>query len=259
MTSKQFDGKVAFVTGAASGIGEATAHAFGDEGAAVVVADIQPEKGEAVAAAIRAKGAQATFLSCDVRDEDSIRAAIAATVGQFGRLDCAFNNAGLEGTFTPLIDQTNEMWDDIISTDLRGTWLCMKYQIKQMLAQGGGSIVNCASICGLIGVPGMAAYVAAKHGIVGLTKTAALDYATQNIRINAVCPGSTLTAAAERNVFSLPKEEREQMESFIFTNQPIGRWGQPAEIAAAVLWLCSPGASLMLGHALAVDGGWTIR
>jgi NAD(P)-dependent dehydrogenase (short-subunit alcohol dehydrogenase family) len=158
-----------------------------------------------------------------------------------------------------MLEQSNKMWDDIINTDLRGTWLCMKYEIRQMLTQGGGSIVNCGSICGLNAVAGMSSYVAAKHGVIGLTKAAALDYATQNIRVNAVCPGSILTAAAERNVFSLPQEQREQMESFLLSNQPVGRWGQPEEIASAVLWLCSPGASLMLGHALAVDGGWTAR
>jgi NAD(P)-dependent dehydrogenase (short-subunit alcohol dehydrogenase family) len=259
MTSREFEGKVALVTGAASGIGEATALAFGEAGALVVVADIQAEKGQAVVEAIKAKGTSAIFLHCDVRSEDSIRATIDETVRTFGRLDCAFNNAGLEGTFTPLLEQSNQMWDDIINTDLRGTWLCMKYEIIQMLKQGGGTIVNCGSLCGLVGVAGMTSYTAAKHGVIGLTKAAALDYATQNIRINAVCPGSILTAAAERNVFSLPPAEREQMENFLFSNQPIGRWGKADEIANAVLWLSSPGASLMLGHALSVDGGWTAR
>jgi NAD(P)-dependent dehydrogenase (short-subunit alcohol dehydrogenase family) len=255
----QFEGKVALVTGAASGIGEATALAFADEGASVVVADIQADKGHAVLDAIKAKGVPAMYVHCDVRDEDSIRDAIDAIVRQYGKLDCAFNNAGVEGTFTPLLEQSNEMWNAIIDTDLRGTFHCMKYEIIQMLKQGGGAIVNCGSLCALVGVSGMSSYVAAKHGVIGLTKAAALDYATQNIRVNAVCPGSILTQAAERNVFSLPPEQREQMESFLMANQPIGRWGKPEEIAAAVLWLCSPGASLMLGHAMVVDGGWTAR
>jgi NAD(P)-dependent dehydrogenase (short-subunit alcohol dehydrogenase family) len=259
MASGQFEGKVALVTGAASGIGEATVRAFADEGASIAVADIHEEKGRAVVDALRAKGAHAMYLHCDVRSEDSIRDAIAAVVENFGQLDCAFNNAGISGIATPLAEESNATWDNVIATDLRGTWLCMKYEIQQMLRQGGGSIVNCASVCGLVAGAGMGSYVAAKHGVVGLTKAGALDYATRNIRINAVCPSSTLTAAAEQHVFSLPQAERDDLEAFLLANQPNGRWAKPEEIAHAVLWLCSPGASLMLGHALAIDGGWTIR
>jgi NAD(P)-dependent dehydrogenase (short-subunit alcohol dehydrogenase family) len=259
MVSGQFEGKVALVTGAASGIGEATARAFADEGASVVVADINEQQGHAVVDALKAKGARAMYIHCDVRSEDSIRDGIAAIVKEFGQLDCAFNNAGISGLATPLAEESNATWDAVITTDLRGTWLCMKYEIQQMLRQGGGAIVNCASVCGLVAGAGMGSYVAAKHGVVGLTKAGALDYATQNIRINAVCPASTLTASAEQHVFSLPQKEREEMEAFLLANQPNGRWARPEEIANAVLWLCSPGASLMLGHALAIDGGWTIR
>jgi NAD(P)-dependent dehydrogenase (short-subunit alcohol dehydrogenase family) len=258
MALTRFEGKVALVTGAASGIGEATALAFADEGASVVVADIQEDEGRAVVDTIRGKGVPAIYIHCDVRSEDSVRDGIGAVVSEFGRLDCAFNNAGIAGMVTPLIEGSSEIWDNVVATDLRGTWLCMKYEIQQMLRQGGGCIVNCASVCGLVGAAGMASYVAAKHGIIGLTRSGALDYAMRDIRINAICPGTTLTAAVERNIFSLPQAEREQLESFLFANQPNGRWGKPEEIADAVLWLSSPGASLMLGHALAVDGGWTI-
>jgi NAD(P)-dependent dehydrogenase (short-subunit alcohol dehydrogenase family) len=255
--SNQFEGKVALVTGAASGIGEATARAFADQGATVVVADIQVDQGQAVVDSLKDKGVSAAFIKCDVSSEDDIRNMVSETVRQFGRLDCAFNNAGVEGVFAPLAEQTYETWEKVINVDLRGTWLCMKYEILQMLQQGGGAIVNCGSICGLVGVPGMSSYIAAKHGVVGLTKAAALDYATQNIRINAVCPGSILTPAAER--FIPDPADRERMNAEFVAAQPIGRWGTPEEVANAVTWLCSPGASLMLGHALPVDGAWTAR
>jgi NAD(P)-dependent dehydrogenase (short-subunit alcohol dehydrogenase family) len=258
-TADQFAGKVAFVTGAASGIGEATAHAFAAEGAAVMVADIQTEKGVAVAESIRAKGGAAAFVACDVRNEEAIRNAIAETVYQFGRLDCAYNNAGIGSTHWPIADMPNEDWDDVIGTNLRGVWWCMKYELRQMLAQGGGAIVNCASILGVVALPNMGSYVAAKHGVIGLTKAAALDYAKQNIRVNAVCPGGILSGGALQAQSAMTPEEREAMNTMVLAQQPIGRWGRPDEIASAVTWLCSPGASLMLGHALVVDGGSVVH
>jgi NAD(P)-dependent dehydrogenase (short-subunit alcohol dehydrogenase family) len=253
----RFEGKVALVTGAASGIGEAAALAFAGEGAAVVVADVQVEKGQAVAARIAAQGGAAVFAACDVRREEDVAALVETAVRRFGRLDCAYNNAGVASPPLPLAEQSNEDWDSVIGTDLRGVWLCMKHEIRQMLRQGGGCIVNCASICGLVAVPGMGAYVAAKHGVIGLTKAAALDYAKQNIRVNAVCPGGILSEGARLAQAQMSPEEREAMEAAVMAQQPIGRWGRPEEIAEAVLWLCSPGASLMLGHALVVDGAST--
>jgi NAD(P)-dependent dehydrogenase (short-subunit alcohol dehydrogenase family) len=153
----------------------------------------------------------------------------------------------------------NEDWDDVIGTNLRGVWWCMKYELRQMLAQGGGSIVNCASILGLVALPNMGSYVAAKHGVIGLTKAAALDYARQNIRVNAVCPGGILSGGAKLAQEAMSPEEREAMNAMVLAQQPIGRWGEPSEIANAVVWLCSPGASLMLGHALVVDGGSVVH
>lgn len=254
MTS--FENKVALVTGAASGIGEATAVAFAQAGASVIVADFSTEAGEAVVEAIREKGGTASFVKCDVRSEADIENMVEEAVRLYGRLDCAYNNAGVGGMFAPMIEHTNEAWDLVIDTDLRGVWMSMKYEIRQMLKQGGGAIVNCASTCGLVGYKGMSTYVAAKHGVVGLTKAAALDYATQNIRVNAVCPGAIMTPATDmRNMISDPAE-REALIAANVANQPIGRMGDPSEVAEAVLWLCSPGASLMLGHALAVDGAF---
>jgi NAD(P)-dependent dehydrogenase (short-subunit alcohol dehydrogenase family) len=259
-SSKQFEGKVALVTGAAAGIGEATALAFAEAGAMVMVADLQTDKGLAVVDGIKSKGGSAAFVKCDVRSEDDIRNMVSETVRQFGRLDCVFNNAGVPGgAFVPLADQTNETWDQVINTDLRGVWLCMKYEIQQMLKQGGGIIVNCASSCGLVGQQGWSIYTAAKHGVVGLTKAAALDYATQNVRINAVCPCAIFTDSAAAAKEVLDPSEWDKIDSAIIASQPQGRWGMPEEIADAVLWLCSPGASLMLGHALAVDGGLIVR
>jgi NAD(P)-dependent dehydrogenase (short-subunit alcohol dehydrogenase family) len=255
----QLEGKVAFVTGAASGIGEATAHAFAAEGAAVMVADIQVEQGLAVVEALKATGAAAAFVACDVRSEEAIRNAIGETVRQFGRLDCAYNNAGIGSTHWLTADMPNEDWDDVMNTNLRGVLWCMKYELKQMLEQGGGAIVNCASICGLIALPRMASYVAAKHGVIGLTKAAALDYAKANIRVNAVCPGGILSGGAKLAQEAMSAEEREQMNAMVLAQQPIGRWGEPSEIGNAVVWLCSPGASLMLGHALVVDGGSVVH
>jgi NAD(P)-dependent dehydrogenase (short-subunit alcohol dehydrogenase family) len=254
----RFEGKVALVTGAASGIGEATALAFAGEGAAVVVADRQVEKGRAVVDRIREMGAPAAFAPCDVREETDVIRMVDLTVQTFGRLDCAYNNAGVISSVAPLADQSTEEWDEVTSINLRGVWLCMKYEIRQMLRQGAGMIVKCASTSGLIGVKGMSSYVAGKHGVVGLTKAAALDYAQQNIRINAVCPGAVLSDVAVQGLARMSEEDQARMNAAVVSQQPIGRWGRPAEIAEAVLWLCSPEASLMLGHAMVVDGAATI-
>ncbi len=253
----QFSGKVALVTGAASGIGEATARAFAAEGASVMVADVQDEMGQAVVADIAAAGGSAAYIHCDVRSEDDIRAMIEACVQTFGRLDCAYNNAGIGAMHAALAEETTESWDDVVATNLRGVWLCMKHEIHRMLEQGGGMIVNCASILGLVAQEGMASYVAAKHGVIGLTKTAALDYARQNIRVNAVCPGGILSGGAKLARAAMTPEQQQQMDDAVLAQQKIGRWGEPEEIAQAVLWLCSPGASLMLGHAMVVDGAST--
>jgi NAD(P)-dependent dehydrogenase (short-subunit alcohol dehydrogenase family) len=258
--SRQFEGKVALVTGAASGIGKITAIAFADAGASVVVADIDVEKGRAVVEGIKSSGGAAAFVKCNVESEDDIANMVAQTVSTFGRLDCAYNNAAFGGAlFSPLADIPNDQWEHTINVDLRGVWLCMKYEIQQMLKQGGGAIVNCASSCGLVAYQNLASYVAAKHGVVGLTKAAALDYATQNIRVNAVCPGTIYTEAAAAAEAAMEPEEWRKLMEAVIVNQPNGRLGKPEEIADAVLWLCSPGASLMLGHALAIDGGLTVR
>jgi len=259
MPARQFEGKVALVTGAASGIGEATARAFAAEGASVLVADVQDEMGRTVVEDIAGKGGSAAYVHCDVRSEDAIRNMIEEAVRRFGRLDCAYNNAGIGSMHAPLADEATEAWDDVIATNLRGVWLCMKYEIRQMLEQGGGMIVNCASILGIVAQEGMGSYVAAKHGVIGLTRTAALDYARQNIRVNAVCPGGILSGGAKLARAAMTPEQQDQMDAAVLAQQKIGRWGEPEEIANAVLWLCSPGASLMLGHAMVVDGASTIH
>ena len=250
----RFAGKVAIVTGAASGIGEAAARAFAGEGAAVVIADVQEQKGEAVAASIRDAGGRARFIVCDMRVEANIRAVADSAIAMFGRLDIAFNNAGVEGAQADTAACTNENWDQVMAINLKGVWLCMKHQIPHMLAAGGGAIVNCASIAGLVGFPQIPAYVASKHGVIGLTRTAALEFAARGIRVNAVCPGVIETPMIDRFVRDDPAAR-----AALIRSEPIARMGSPAEVADAVLWLCSPGASFTTGHALAVDGGWVAR
>lgn len=254
MSEKIFAGRSVLVTGAASGIGAAAARAFAAQGAAVLLADVQQTAGDALAAELRAAGARALFAQCDMRDEQEIANAVRSAVQEFGALHMAFNNAGIEGDQGGTTECANDNWDRVIDVNLRGVWWCMKHEIPAMLAAGGGAIVNCSSIAGLVGFAGIPAYVASKHGVVGLTKAAALEFAARNIRVNAVCPGVIQTPMIDRFV----KDDAEAKAALV-AGAPLERVGRPEEIASAVLWLCGPGASFTTGHALAVDGGWVAR
>jgi NAD(P)-dependent dehydrogenase (short-subunit alcohol dehydrogenase family) len=251
--SLDFRGKVALVTGAASGMGLATAQAFAEAGAAVVLADAREDVVKAEAQKLVAAGHKAIAVRCDVSDDDQVAAMVDRTVAEFGRLDAAFNNAGVMARIAPTADSTREEWDRVIGINLRGVWSCMKYELRQMERQGSGAIVNNASVGALTGNPGIGSYIASKHGVVGLTRTAALEYIKHGIRVNAVNPGLIDTQIA-RDVVS----GDEQAYAEIAKHVPIGRAGRPEEIASAVLWLCSPGASYIVGHALTVDGGMTV-
>lgn len=248
-------GQVVVVTGAAGGIGRAAVLAFAQAGARVVAADLDAAGAQDAAAAARAAGAQALAVQVDVTSSASVQAMVAAAVAQFGRLDAAFNNAGVELEGVSTADADEDVFDRTIAVNLRGVFLCMKHQIRQMLAQGqGGAIVNTASVAGLVGAATMPAYTASKHGVVGLTKAAALEYAKRNIRVNAVCPGVVRTPMTERAVAQRPERGK-----VIDNLHPMARIAEPAEIAATALWLCSPGASFVTGQALAVDGGMVAR
>ena len=244
------EGKVALVTGAGSGIGRATALVFAREGAKVVVSDIVVEGGEETVQQIKAAGGEAIFVKADVSKGADVEALITQTVETCGRLDCAFNNAGIEGGVKPTIDCTEEEFARTIAVNLTGVWLCMKHEIQQMLSQGGGTIVNTASVAGLVGFPGLPDYVASKHGVLGLTKTAALEYAKSGIRVNAVCPGVIQTPMVERGAQLSPG-----FDELAVSMEPVGRFGQPVEIGEAVVWLCSDAASFVTGHPMTVDGG----
>lgn len=241
--------KVAFVTGASSGIGRATAEAFVRAGYATALVDRDEALGKQAVEELGALG-ECMFVACDVSDDAAIESAVAQTVSAYSRIDAAFNGAGIDGEPALTADGSIENWDRIMSINLRGVWLCMRHEIRQMLKQGGGAIVNCSSSSGLVGVAGLSAYVASKHGVVGVTKSAALEYVRSNIRVNAVCPGMIDTPMWQR---SISPEMTEQL----LANDPIGRLGKPTEIAEAVLWLCSPAASFVNGQALGVDGGFT--
>lgn len=247
-------GKIAIVTGASTGIGRAAALAFGREGAAVVVSDVDVERGEKTAAEVAGLGVDALFVRADVSNADDVRELVRRTVDHFGRLDCAFNNAGIEGVQAPVDECTIENWDRTIAVNLTGVFLCMHEEIPAMLAGGGGTIVNNASVAGLVGFGGIPAYTASKHGIVGLTKTTALDFATKGIRVNAVCPGVIDTEMVQRFTHGDPEATRQFEQT-----EPVGRLGTPDEIADAVVWLCSDRASFVTGQALAVDGGFVAR
>lgn len=246
--------KVILITGASSGIGAATAQLFAKKGAAVLLADVLVEKGQALAAELNKEFGAAHFVKADMAIEADIQNMVQEAVSKFGRLDSAFNNAGIEGQPADSLNCTNDNWDQTININLRGVWWCMKYEIAQMLKNGGGSIVNNSSIAGLVAFPGIPAYVASKHGVLGLTKTAAMEFATKNIRVNAVCPGVIQTPMIDRFTHG----EAQAMRA-LTDGEPMGRVGKPEEIASAVEWLCSEGASFVTGHPLVVDGGWVAR
>lgn len=245
-------GKVALVTGGGSGIGRASALTFAREGAKVVVADVAVEGGEETVRLIQQRGGEAVFVKADVSRAAEVEALVARAVQTYGRLDCAHNNAGIEGAAATTVDYTEDAWERVIAINLKGVWLCMKYEIPHMLKQGGGAIANTASTAGLVGYRGGGAYVASKHGVVGLTKTAALEYAKAGVRVNAVCPGAIDTPMMGRLTGHRP-QRAERMAAA----EPVGRMGRPEEIAEAVVWLCSEAASFVTGHAMAVDGGIT--
>lgn len=243
-----FKNQVALVTGASSGMGLATAWAFAEAGAAVALVDRNAEKLGAGAEALKAAGHKVIDIVCDVSDEAQAKAAVERTVSEFGRLDAAYNNAGILGPMCEMSEETLEEYEQTQAVNLRGIWTFMKYELRQMKKQGSGSIVNCSSLGGLVGLAGRAAYHASKHGVIGLTKSAALDVAAHGIRVNAICPGCVDTPMGD-------EIDPEAMKIFL-KDQPIGRMGKPEEVAAAVLWLCSPGASFIVGVALPVDGGF---
>ena len=246
--------QVALVTGASSGIDRATAMAFAAEGARVILSDVQAEPGEAAVREIRSRGGDAMFVKADVSRAEDAAMLIDRGIKTYGRLDMAFNNAGIEGVMATTADCTEENWDRTLAVNLKGVWLCMKHELRYMLARKCGCIVNCSSVAGLVGFQGLPAYAASKHGIVGLTRSAALECAKQGIRINAVCPGVIWTAMVERIV-----KEHPEMQAQLAAGEPMGRMGKPEEIAAAVLWLCSDSASFVTGQALPVDGGWVAQ
>ena len=247
------DVKTALVTGGGSGIGRAASLAYAKEGARVVVADVNVEGGEETVQMIKEAGGEAILVHADVSKPEDTQAMVDQAVEAFGSLDCAFNNAGIGGGRDRLLtaDYLEEDWDRVISINLKGVWLCMKAEIPQMLKQGGGAIVNTASIAGLVGLTGTIAYVAAKHGVTGLTKAAAMEYAKSGIRVNAVCPGYIHTPLVQRTF-----DANEGYEERVAARHPIGRLGEPEEIAQAVVWLSSDAASFVTGHNMPVDGGY---
>jgi NAD(P)-dependent dehydrogenase (short-subunit alcohol dehydrogenase family) len=249
-----FEGQVALVTGAGSGMGLTTAQAFAEAGAAVVLADFNEAAVRSAAEQLVSEGHKALAVRCDVADEAQVKEMVDLTVATFGRLDAAYNNAGINSPVAETADAGSEEYERVMAVNLRGVWNCMKYELQQMRKQGSGAIVNCSSLGGLVGIAGRGVYHASKHGVLGLTKSAGLEYAARGIRINAICPGIIATPM----VTGMIEREPEAMDA-LMKEQPIGRLGRPEEIASAVLWLCSPGASFVIGHALAVDGGYTVR
>lgn len=247
----EFEGKVGLVTGGTSGIGRETAVLFAKAGANVVVAGRREMEGNETIELVRAAGGDGLFVKTDVSKASEVEGLVQKAVERFGRLDFAFNNAGVEGVLAPIVRQSEEDWDRTIDINLKGVWLCLKYEIRQMLKQGGnGAIVNMSSVTGLVGAVGAAAYSASKHGVIGLTQTAALENAKSGIRINAVCPGFTETPMADRSL-RVPS-----VHKYVLSLHPIGRLGRPTEIAEAVLWMCSDRSSFMTGQSIVLDGGF---
>jgi len=246
-------GKVAIITGGTSGIGRDTAVLFAEAGAKVVVAGRREAEGNETVDLIRKAGGVGLFVQTDVSKARDIEALVRRSVEKFGRVDTAFNNAGIEGNWRPIVDQSEEEWDHVIDINLKGVWLCVKHEIQQMLKQGGGgTIVNMSSVAGLMGAPAAAPYCASKHGVIGLTRTAALEYAKQKIRVNAVCP-AVIETPMEQRLFGEPEAHK-----YALSMHPIGRLGTPREIAEAVLWLCSEKSSFMTGHYIVLDGGFLV-
>jgi len=250
-----FEGKVALVTGAASGLGLATARAFAESGASVALADWNEKATRAAADELIAQGHKAIGVRCDVSDDAQVEAMVAQTVAAFGRLDAAYNNAGVQNVLAETADTTREDYDRVMGINLRGEWSCMKFELRQMRKQGSGVIVNCSSLGGLVGGAKRGIYHAAKHGVIGFTKSAALEYAARGIRINAVCPGLIWTPMADQMVADGQGDALNAMKKSI----PMGRVGRPEEIANAVLWLCSDAASYVTGQSISVDGGFVMR
>lgn len=250
--TKQFDGKVALVTGAAAGIGAATAQAFAEAGASVMLSDINQNAGEQMAAAINEAGGKAAFVRCDVSKADDVRYLLEQTIETFGRLDCAFNNAGVELERSRLADGDEDTFDAIMDVNVKGVWQCMRHELPLMVNAGGGTIVNTASVAGLGAAPSMSIYSASKHAVVGLTKSAAVEYGRRGVRINAICPAIIDTDMLRRALEDDPRKEEMHRNM-----HPIGRIGQPQEVAAAVLYLCSEAAGFTTGIALPLDGGYT--
>ena len=250
-----FENKVALVIGAGSGLGLATVKAFAESGASVVLADWNEKAVRSAAGELAGQGHKALAIRCDVADDAQVEAMVDQTVATFGRLDAAYNNAGVQNILAETADATREDFDRVTAINLRGVWSCMKFELRQMRKQGSGAIVNCSSIGGLVGGAGRGTYHAAKHGVIGLTKSAALEYAAKGIRINAVCPGLIDTPMSDQ----MKAAGQADALNAMLKDVPIGRLGRAEEIANAVLWLCSPAASLVVGHALAVDGGYTVR
>jgi NAD(P)-dependent dehydrogenase (short-subunit alcohol dehydrogenase family) len=252
MMDSSFKGQVALVTGAAVGMGFATAKAFAEAGAAVALADVSQDAVQGATDQLIRAGHKALAVRCNVAVDEDVAAMVEKTLTAFGRLDAAFTNAGVQSPALETADVSVQEFDRVSAINLRGVWSCMKYELRHLRTQGSGAIVNNSSIGGLIGLPGRAAYHASKHGVLGMTRSAALEYAARGIRINAVCPGTIDTPMVAEMLAKEPEAMKE-----ILRDQPIGRLGRPEEIAAAVLWLCSPGASFVIGHGLVVDGGFT--
>jgi NAD(P)-dependent dehydrogenase (short-subunit alcohol dehydrogenase family) len=247
-----FTGKVVLITGGTSGIGRSTAVAFAREGAKVVVAGRRPEEGAETVRLVKEAGSDGLFVKTDVRFEPQVKSLVGQTLSRYGRLDVAFNNAGIEQLPQPLTETAEELYDQVMDINVKGVWLCLKHQVPALLQNGGGAIVNMSSVAGLIGMAGIPVYIASKHAVVGLTKSVALEFAKQNIRVNAVAPGGVETAMFDRFLTVVPREAMNNLH-------PIGRAGKPEEIAAAVLWLASPAASFVTGQTLALDGGFTAQ